>query len=110
MAASDKNYARLIDYLKEYALVQFFVPFLDEMLAFNKLKTLKNLLQGFVFMSKMSQPEYVEKEKLQYPVVLDLLQKYFQEQELNQYFSQYAREFPRVQEGSLVHFLSKHLL
>ncbi|CAN1578199.1 hypothetical protein MCERE19_04289 [Spirosomataceae bacterium] len=110
MAASDKNYARLIDYLKEYALVQFFVPFLDEMLAFNKLKTLKNLLQGFVFMSKMSQPEYVEKEKLQYPIVLDLLQKYFQEQELNQYFSQCAREFPIVQEGSLVHFLSKHLL
>ena len=110
MAAYDKNYARLIDYLKEYALVQHFAPFLNEMLAFNKLKTLKNLLQGFIFISKMSQPEYAEKEKLQYPIILDLLQKHFQEHELNLYFSQHAREFPRTQEGSLVHFLSKHLL
>lgn len=110
MAAYDKNYARLIDYLKEYALVQHFAPFLNEMLAFNKLKTLKNLLQGFIFISKMSQPEYAEKEKLQYPIILDVLQKHFQEHELNLYFRQHAREFPRTQEGSLVHFLSKHLL
>ncbi len=110
MAAYDQNFSRLIDYLKEYSCVQGFVPFLSNMLAFNKLKTLKNLLQGFMFISRTAQPDYITKEKEQYPLVLEILQTHFEEHELNLYFSQHAREYPRTQEGSLVHFLSKHLL
>jgi hypothetical protein len=110
MAAFDQNYTRLVDYLKEYELVQYFVPFLEEMLVFNKLKTLKNLLQGYIFKCKGCSPEYAEKEKLQYPRIMEILQKHFQEHELNQYFREHARSFPRTQEGSLVHYLAIHLL
>lgn len=110
MAAYDKNYARLIDYLREYNLVQNFVPFLDDMLDFNKNKTLTYLLKFFNDLTRRTSDEYIQKEKSQYPIILDLLLKHFHEHELNQYFMQHSQESLRPSNGSLAHFLSKHLL
>lgn len=110
LLAHEKNYQKLIERLKEYKFISYFVPFLEEMLVFNKVKVLEGLIKYFDNLSYNLTDEQVESEVKSYSLVSELLLKHFTIEDLSYYLTKrYSIGHLRVGKDSLVFFLNKLL-
>ena len=110
LAGYEKNYTKLIDYLPQYQLIQYFVPYLEEMLKQNKKKTFLNIINHFKFPPSGASNHIINSEKESYLAVYQILSEFFPEDELFLLLRQYLPFSQKVAEGSLVNFISKNLI
>lgn len=110
LAGYEKNYTKLIDYLTDYNYVQYYLPYLDEMLRNNKKRTLQNILQSFKYPPSGMSPIQYRAEKESYLPVYQLICNHFPEDELIVFLRQNLPIYQKTSEGSLVNFISKNLI
>lgn len=110
LAGYEKNYTKLIDYLQQYELIQYFVPYLEEMLKQNKKKTFLNIINHFKYPPSGASNHIMNSEKESYLAVYQILSEFFPEDELFVLLRQYLPFSQKVAEGSLVNFISKNLI
>ncbi|OYU93087.1 MAG: hypothetical protein CFE21_21840, partial [Bacteroidetes bacterium B1(2017)] len=110
LAGYEKNYTKLIDYLQQYPLIQYFVPYLEEMLKQNKKKTFLNIINHFKYPPSGASNHIINCEKESYLAVYQILSEFFPEDELFVLLRQYLPFSQKVAEGSLVNFISKNLI
>lgn len=110
LLAYEKNNQKLIERFKEYKFISYFVPFLDEMLVFNKQKVLEGLIKNFDNLSYNLTDEQVETEVKSYSLVSELLLKHFTIEDLSYYINKrFSIGHLRVGKDSLVFYLNKLL-
>lgn len=110
LAGYEKNYNKLIDYLVDFRFIQFYVPYLKEMLTQNKKKTFLNIINYFKHMSPSLKAEIGRAEKESYLTVYQLLSKFFPEDELTVFLRQQLPSHEKISPDSLVYFISKNLI
>jgi hypothetical protein len=110
LAGYEKNYTKLIDYLPQYPLIQYYVPYLEEMLKQNKKKTFLNIINHFKHPPSGVSNNIINTEKENYLAVYQILSDFFQEDELTVLLRQHLPFSQKTAEGSLVNFISKNLI
>ena len=106
----EKNYNKLIDYLQQYPLIQYYMPYLEEMLKQNRKKTLLNIINNFKYLPYGENHSIIDAEKENYLTVYQILSKFFHEDELTAFLHHHLPYFQKTTEGSLVNFISKNLI
>lgn len=110
LAGYEKSYNKLIDYLQQYKFIQFYVPYLEEMLKQNKKKTFLNIINHFRYLPYGQNHSILNTEKESYLSVYQILSKYFPEDELIAFLRQHLPYSQKTEEGSLLNFISKNLI
>jgi hypothetical protein len=110
LAGYEKNYNKLIEYLVDYRYIQFYMPYLEEMLYQNKKKTFLNIINYFKYTTAGLKPELFKAEKECYLPVYQLLCKFFPEDELTIFLSHHLPSHQKISPDSLVYFISKNLI
>lgn len=110
LAGYEKNYNKLIDYLQQYPLIQYYMPYLEAMLKQNKKKTFLNIINNFRYLPYGENHSTSNAEKENYLTVYQILSKYFPEEELTLFLRHHLPSSQKIVEGSLVNFISKNLI
>ncbi|HLO45362.1 MAG TPA: hypothetical protein VK175_13585 [Leadbetterella sp.] len=110
LAGYEKNYNKLIEYLVDYRHIQFYMPYLEEMLYQNKKKTFLNIINYFKYTASGLKPELFKAEKECYLPVYQLLCKFFPEDELTFFLRHHLPSHQKISPDSLVYFISKNLI
>jgi hypothetical protein len=110
LAGYEKNYNKLIDYLTDYNRIQYYLPYFEEMLKYNKKRTLQNILSNFKHPPLGISQKIYQAEKECYLTVYQLICKYFPEDELTVFLRHNLPTYQKTSEGSLVNFISKYLI